>query len=178
MEDEKFVTLRPITEEDTNLIVKWRNNSRVRDNFIFQKEFNKQIHEKWLKEVVEKGQAIQYIICLGKEYRPIGSVYFSHVSEESAEFGIFIGEDDLTGKGFGQRAARLILEKGFEEIGFGEIYLRVFTDNIVAIKSYEKSGFVKEELLKDVECTSGIKRDMYRMKITYDDWRKKKRNRL
>ena len=162
--NENIITIRPVSKEDTELIVKWRNNPRVRDNFIYREKFTSQIHEKWLKEVVGTGKAIQYIICLGKEKRAVGSVYFSHVEKDRAEYGIFIGEDDAVGYGVGSEVCRQFVKKGFEEFGFKEIYLRVFTDNLSAIKSYEKGGFVISEILKDVECTTGEKKDMYIMK--------------
>ena len=38
------VYLRPITLEDTENIVKWRNTNRVRKNFIYQKPFTKEGH--------------------------------------------------------------------------------------------------------------------------------------
>ncbi|MBO6112159.1 MAG: GNAT family N-acetyltransferase [Lachnospiraceae bacterium] len=157
------IKIRPISKEDTGLIIKWRNDPRVRDNFIFQEPFTADLHNEWLKEKVKKGLAIQYIICIGKDEQPVGSVYFSHVEKDSAEYGIFIGEEDAKGKGIGTGAGRLLIKKGFEEFGFDEIYLRVFTDNIPAIKSYEKIGFKIKDTLKAVECTTGEKRDMYLM---------------
>ncbi len=40
----KAVSLRPITDEDTDLIVKWRNNERIRNNFVYRVEFTRQNH--------------------------------------------------------------------------------------------------------------------------------------
>ncbi len=163
------ITIRPITEEDTELIIKWRNNPRVRDNFIFREEFDRKIHEKWLKEKIETGSAVQYIICEGCKDHPVGSVYFSNVEKGRAEYGIFIGEDSAVKKGIGTAAGRLLLKEGFEKLGFKTIYLRVFTGNIPAIKSYEKIGFKKVETLKDVMCSDGKKRDMFLMEISKND---------
>ena len=38
------VSLRKITLEDTELIVKWINNERVRNNFVFKEVFTKEMH--------------------------------------------------------------------------------------------------------------------------------------
>ena len=43
----KKVSLREMTLDDTGLIVKWRNNPRVRDNFIFRETFTNEMHEAW-----------------------------------------------------------------------------------------------------------------------------------
>ena len=44
----KQIYLRPITMEDTDRIVSWRNQDRVRHNFIYQKLFTKESHENWV----------------------------------------------------------------------------------------------------------------------------------
>ena len=161
------IYIRPITAEDTDLIVKWRNNPRVRNNFIYQKEFDRRTHENWLENTVKTGSAVQFIIVENGTGRPVGSVYFSHVDRtaDTAEYGIFIGEDDAVGRGYGSQAAKMAIKYAFNEMMMQEIYLRVFTDNISAIKSYESAGFRKSELLKGVECTSGVKKDMYIMRL-------------
>ena len=43
------VYIRPITEEDTDLIIKWRNSDAVRPYFIYQKPFTREGHLNWLK---------------------------------------------------------------------------------------------------------------------------------
>ena len=43
--DGQKVFLRPIQMEDTPLIVKWRNNKNVRNNFVFQETFTNEMHE-------------------------------------------------------------------------------------------------------------------------------------
>ena len=37
----------------------------------------------------------------------------------------------------------------FEQLKLHRLFLRVFADNVQAIRSYEKAGFVKEAYLKD-----------------------------
>ena len=107
----KKLILRPITLDDTDLIVKWRNNPSVVQNFIFREKFTRQMHENWMHNKVETGQVIQYIVEEKKNNRPIGSVYFRDVNENynSAEFGIFIGEDDARGKGYGKEITSLFV---------------------------------------------------------------------
>ena len=57
------VYLRPITLEDTENIVKWRNTDRVRKNFIYQKPFTKEGHLAWMRDKVAAGEVIQFILC-------------------------------------------------------------------------------------------------------------------
>lgn len=145
------IYLRLMTAEDTDLIVAWRNKDEVRKNFIYQGLFTREGHENWIKNKVQTGQVVQMIICDFAADRPLGSVYIRDIDREhnKAEYGIFIGEDDARGRGVGTAAAKLMLRYCFEEEKLHRIYLRAFTSNLQAIRSYEKAGFVREGVLKD-----------------------------
>ncbi|WP_026650863.1 GNAT family N-acetyltransferase [Butyrivibrio proteoclasticus] len=166
------VSLRLITDEDTDLIVKWRNNPRVRDNFVYREVFTPESHREWMNTKVAKGEVVQLIICDNRqidpdtqELTPVGSVYFRDIDEDNktAEYGIFIGEDDAIGKGFGNETALLATTYAREQMGLKKLILRAFTDNTPAIKSYENAGFVKIQDLPKVQCSDGQKSDMILM---------------
>ena len=137
------VTIRPITYDDTENIVKWRNSEYVNSRFIDRRLFTKESHEAWLKNYVETGKVAQFIILLDGE--AVGSVYLRDIDpdKKEAEYGIFIGEESARGKGVGTKSAKLILKYAFEELNLEKIFLRVFKDNPGAVRSYEKAGFKK-----------------------------------
>ena len=137
------VTIRPITYDDTENIVKWRNSEYVNSRFIDRRLFTKESHEAWLKNYVETGKVAQFIILLDGE--AVGSVYLRDIDpdKKEAEYGIFIGEESARGKGVGTKSAKLILKYAFEELNLEKIFLRVFEDNPGAVRSYEKAGFKK-----------------------------------
>lgn len=164
----KKISLRLMTKDDTDLIVKWRNNPRVRRNFVYRERFTNEIHENWIKTKVETGEVVQLIICeMGKNNRPVGSVYFRDIDNvaHSAEYGIFIGEDDCVGKGYGNETAILATDYARDTLGLKKLILRVFTYNEAAIKSYKHAGFVKISDLPMVECSDGEKNDMILMEL-------------
>ena len=123
------VVLRPMGYEDTDLIVKWRNNERVRGNFIYRETFTAKGHENWIKTMVATGRVVQFIICEKKDMRPVGSVYFRDIDriKKEAEYGIFLGEDDAAGKGYGTETARLAVDYAFEKMGLKKWILSLFT---------------------------------------------------
>lgn len=161
------VYLRPMTYEDTDLIVAWRNSDAVRRNFIYQELFTRQSHENWIKNMVEPGKVVQMVICEEGTDRPFGSVYIRDIdhNHHKGEYGIFIGEPDARGRGVGTSAAKLMLRYGFEELHLHKIFLRVFADNQQAVRSYEKAGFIQEAYLKDEVCIDGKYRDMLLMAV-------------
>ena len=153
----KKVRLRPITEADTDNIVRWRNNPEVLQFFIFREPFTRQMHENWLKTRVATGQVIQYIIEEKGSGRSVGSVYFRDVDQknESAEYGIFIGEDDARGKGFGSETAKLFTDFGMDVLGIHRISLRLIGSNKAARRSYERAGFDMEGVFADMVKLDG-----------------------
>lgn len=161
------VYLRLLTREDTPLIVKWRNTERVRKNFIYQELFTEEGHLRWFDTMLDTEKAIQFLIVEKKTDRPVGSVYFRDISEEhkKAEYGIFIGEADAAGKGYGTETAKLAIRYGFEQMKLHKIILRALAENQQAIKSYENAGFKKEAYLRDEVCIQGEYRDIVLMGI-------------
>lgn len=161
------VRLRLMTNEDTDRIVFWRNQPRVWQNFIYQKPFTKEGHEEWIRTMVDTGKVVQFIMEELPGGRPVGSVYLRDINADSrkAEYGIFIGEEDALGKGYGTEAARLAVGYGFEKLCLHKIFLRVFADNRAAVRSYEKAGFVQEGYFKDEEFIRQCYRDLIFMAV-------------
>lgn len=161
------IFLRPMTLEDTDNIVSWRNSENVKKYFIYQNEFTKEGHLRWIDTKVKTGEVVQFIIVEKESNKPIGSVYLRDIDYEfhKAEYGIFIGEDCKKGKGYGTQAARLMIKYAFAELHLHRIYLRVYSDNERAINSYKKAGFMVEGLLKDDVLVRGKYRDIIWMGI-------------
>ncbi len=164
-----LVSLKLMEEEDYPLIVKWRNLDRVRKNFIYREDFTIQGQYLWKETMIDTGKVVQLMICENdRGGRSVGSVYFRDIDmkEKCAEYGIFIGEDDALGRGYGNETAVLACRYAREKIGLKSLILRVFTRNTAAVKSYEHAGFVAFERAPDVECSDGQKDDMILMKIS------------
>ncbi|MCI9073686.1 MAG: UDP-4-amino-4,6-dideoxy-N-acetyl-beta-L-altrosamine N-acetyltransferase [Lachnospiraceae bacterium] len=161
------IYLRPMTGEDTDLIVSWRNQEAVRRNFIYQELFTRESHRQWIRTMVETGRVVQMMICEEEGDRPVGSVYLRDIDRQHnrAEYGIFIGGEGARGKGYGTMAARLMIRYAFRELGLHRLFLRVFADNVRAIRSYEKAGFEREAYLREDVCIQGQYRDMVLMGI-------------
>lgn len=154
---DNMVCLRPMTAADTSKIVAWRNKDFVRKNFIYQELFTAEGHLAWIKNKVKPGYVVQFIICLN-DGREIGSVYFRDIDRENktAEYGIFIGEEDCIGCGYGSQTARLALEYAFGTMKLEKVFLRFLADNIGARRSYEHAGFrLIEDRLEKVFLNQG-----------------------
>jgi len=166
------VRLRPIKPEDTADIVRWRNNPQVQQFFIFREPFTPEMHQSWLETKVFTGKVIQYMIEDISSGQCVGSVYFRDIDpiNESAEYGIFIGEASARNRGFGSETARLFTDFGLNILKMHRISLRLLGGNIAARQSYENAGFVMEGLFKDMVKLDGKFTDIVFMaKIIKED---------
>ena len=165
------IYLRPISRKDTDLVVSWRNNHRVQKNFIFQERFTKEIHNHWLDTEVASGRVAQFIIVEKAGQKPIGSVYLRDIDSEKkcAEYGIFIGEDQAVGKGYGTQAAKMIIIYAFQTLALKRIYLKVFADNLQALQCYQDVGFEITQYQKDAVERNGTVRDLIFMELLNPD---------
>lgn len=147
----KNIQLRKINIEDTDNIIKWRNNPNVKKNFCLQKDLTREEHLNWFNNKILTGEVVQFIIIDNDLDIPVGSTYLRDIdtNNKKAEFGIFIGEDLARGKGIGTESTILTIKYGFEELKLHKIFLRVFANNYSAIKAYEKAGFIYEGTAKD-----------------------------
>lgn len=163
------VSIRPITLNDTDNIVKWRNTPFVLNNFIDQTPITKDSHENYYKSRIQTGKVDQFIIvCDGTD---IGTIFLRDIDliEKTAEYGIFIGEQEYLGKGIAVIASKQILDYAFNDIGMEKVILRVLERNNGAIKSYKKIGFKEEEYF-ETEKINDIEEKIVFMSIEKGDF--------
>jgi len=165
------LSLRPITDADTADIVRWRNDPEVWKNFLFREPFTPELHRAWLRDKVETGRVIQYIIVERESGQSVGSVYFRDVDEknESAEYGIFIGEARARSRGLGTETARLFTAFGLNVLRLHRISLKVLGDNAIARRSYEKAGFRTEGVFRDYVKLNGQYADVVFMALLAEE---------
>ena len=164
------IYIRRMTPDDTDLIVDWRNRDAVRNNFFFRETFTRQMHENWIREKIDTGLVEQFIVCLKGNDRPIGSSYLRDIDrqEKSAEYGIFIGEDDARGKGLGYEILCATMEYAHNRIGLHKVIARAISTNIASISIFEKYGFSHDQTIKSVLCTDGDMVDMVMLSYQKD----------
>lgn len=141
------IAFRNINDDDTKMVLSWRNSDHVRRNFIHKEIITFEEHLNWLHNSVYKGKAIQFVVYDINDEKgieiPFASVYYRDIDRDNstAEYGVFIGLEEYIGKGYGQKIASLMTEYGFKTLGFKKIKLRVYVDNVNAMRCYSKVGF-------------------------------------
>lgn len=161
-----IITLKSITYDDCEDFISWRNSAFIKKHFIYRKDITLEEQQNWMKNKVETGLVVQFIIWDNKDNKKIGCVYLQNIdaNKKEAEFGILIGEEKYVGGGRGTESAILINNYAFEQLGLERIYLRVLNNNERAKKSYAKAGFSQEDYKEIIEI-DGEKTEVVFMSI-------------
>jgi RimJ/RimL family protein N-acetyltransferase len=134
------VTLREITREDSEAVVRWRNAEIANKVFFSDLTLTVESQRQWLSAYEKNPSDITLII--ERDGNPIGMVSLYSIREKTAEFGrLLIGEKEFRRQGFAAEATRMLLEYGFKDMGLKEIFARVFEDNKSAVNLYLSLGF-------------------------------------
>ncbi|HRJ55607.1 MAG TPA: GNAT family protein [Anaerolineales bacterium] len=132
--------------------------------------------EKKIKEYVEGWKesetSYRFAICPLEEEKFIGmvSLWVSSWNHGEAWLGIYIGEREYWGKGYGTDAMRLIVQYGFTELNLRRISLGLHAFNERALKSYLKVGFQMEGCERGGFLRDGVRCDDYVMGLLREDW--------
>ena len=133
--------LSPMNIEDAPIYVKWLNDKTVSENIGCDINVMTLDSE---KEWIRKNQNnYNFAIILKDKDQLIGNCGFADIDliHRNATLGIFIGDEDNRGKGYGKEAIKLLLEYGFNNLNLNNIMLNVYSFNKKAIKVYESLGF-------------------------------------
>lgn len=146
------VYIRPITVEDTDMVLSWRNAKRTVENFFYRKPISREEHLNWIENKVNKGLVHQFVVCDKNDDTPLGVVYLQHFDEDSnkMESGVFMSESAPGGKGIGTEAVKLLVyDYGFKVLGLHKQYARVLGSNLASQHLHLKAGFEEEGYAKD-----------------------------
>ena len=166
------VSIRKIDRNDTANIIQWRNSEHVMNVFIDRNPLTEEIHNRWLEEKVNTGKVVQFIMTDEVNGRDFGSVYFRDIDEHhrKAEFGIFIGEPDYLGKGYGKIAAAKALDYAFGELSLNKVYARVLISNDTSNSMFRSLGFSRDGIFREDVIIDGKAVDVVFYSILKKEW--------
>ena len=93
-----------------------------------------------------------------------------NMPSRAASFGIFIGDPDYVGSGYGAEASTLFLSYAFGVMGYDKVNLDFWEYNTRARALYEKLGFVHEGRRRENHWSRGRFWDDVLMGFTAEEW--------
>ena len=164
--------LSPVSLENAEKYVEWLNDLEVTYYLGTTSTILSLFKEKeFLENLCKQGDPIFGIVD-AKTGELIGGCGLHQINQinRTAEFGIFIGDKNYWGKGFGEEATRLVLDFGFNILNLRNIFLNVFDYNKRGIKCYEKVGFKEAGRRRKSRLIGGKEFDIIIMDILNEEF--------
>lgn len=146
------INLRPITAEDAPAMwaaIKDEESMRFTGT---QQSFTFEQVEAFCRKVAAADDRFDFAITLKNDPAYIGEVVLNNIDpiNRSASFRIALAGPTRFGKGYGSEATHLVVDFGFRTLNLHRIELEVYDFNPRAIHVYEKIGFQREGIRRDV----------------------------
>lgn len=163
--------LSPINPDDAEAYTKWLNDYAVGGNLgNYTRLISLQNERPALERMAAEGQ--NYAIVLNDADTLVGNISLmelDHVSR-TASVGLFIGEAEHRGKGYGGEALRLILNYGFGMLNLHNIMLMAHADNAQGLACYKKAGFREFGRRREAKYKNGRYIDVVYMELLADQF--------
>jgi UDP-4-amino-4,6-dideoxy-N-acetyl-beta-L-altrosamine N-acetyltransferase len=165
--------LRCLDKNDLDMVLKWRNSDRIRQNMYTDQIISLEKHLDWFDNI-KQNQSCMYLICEFQN-NPIGLISFTEIDliNKKSYWAFYLGDIDAP-KGSGAVMEFLALEYAFKLINIRKLCCEVFVFNNSVVKLHGKFGFQQESYFKEHILKNDKYEDVIGMAIFKSDWELKK----
>ncbi|MCE0846436.1 GNAT family N-acetyltransferase [Buttiauxella sp. A2-C1_F] len=134
------ISLVAYDEEFLELSWQWLNDAEIKE-LTLTPNFTKSDQKKYFKSLKERTNYIIFGLIVDDNIK-VGAAGLKNIETNRAEYWGYIGNKNYWGQGLGKELAKL-MEKVCAERYINELYLKVSSENIRAVKSYLNTGYSK-----------------------------------
>lgn len=161
------ICLRPLLKKDVEKLNKWRNDYQI---FKYlgggYNPISKDQQESWMENMIDNtGNTKRFAIVKNETIIGMIGIYDIDYINRNGNLGMYIGEKELWGQGYGSEALNLLIEFVFKVLNLYKIKLEVVANNTGAIELYKKNGFKIVGTMKDDRYINGKYLDVHIMEI-------------
>lgn len=169
------VYLRPFEQVDVDTYFPGLFNREARRLTGTQNSFTRAQVERYVENAAQDDSRLMLLIALQETDQVIGDIALMdmHSKNRSAHIRIAIDNTQYQGKGYGSEAMLLMLDYGFGICNLHRIELEVYAFNERAIRTYEKLGFQREGVSRDVLFYNHQYHDAIRMSMLEGEYRER-----
>lgn len=138
-----LVALGPLRRDLLPLYTRWINDLGAARTLGASSPMTLEGETKWYEESATSEKTVPFTVYARPDLRPIGTASLFEVDHRNraATFGIFIGDREYRGKGYGTETTSLVLDYAFTMLGLHNVMLTVYDYNPAGVRAYEKAGF-------------------------------------
>ncbi|OPX84996.1 MAG: Acetyltransferase (GNAT) family protein [Pelotomaculum sp. PtaB.Bin104] len=146
-----MVDLRPVCQEDCQILFIWANDEVTRANSINTSVITWNTHMQWFREKMDSLKSCLYIIT--DNDKPVGQIRLDIVDEGSAEISLSVAPQHR-GKGYAALGISLALQKVMRDGFCYRVVAKVKAGNKASVKSFINAGFKYsgDKIVQNTHC--------------------------
>ena len=144
-----IVALERISQSDKASLRQWRNDPAVSKWMYTNHEIGEAEHNAWFDTMLADASKVYWKIVV--DGVAVGAIFLTGISapEKSCEWGMYLADADVRGKGVAQAACALSFHYAFSELTVEVVKCEAVAHNESAIGLYESIGYVRTGLEVD-----------------------------
>ncbi|WP_439876170.1 GNAT family N-acetyltransferase [Bacillus mycoides] len=160
---------------DFKQLINWINS----EEFLIQwsgNAFTYPLNEQQLEKYTECANTLAFKIIDEETKAVIGHISLGQIDNinKSARIGkVLVGNAKMRGRSIGKHMMKAVLHIAFDELKLHRVTLGVYDFNKSAISCYEKTGFVKEGLLRESKRVGKTYWNLWEMSMLEYEWNNK-----
>lgn len=151
-----IIFLRPVTINDSELIVRWRNAEKVIQHCLTKSLISVESNNKFFADNIVTGKYKQFIVermeeNSGVAFYPIATVYLKDLDygNKRCELCVFTSNDSEWIEESQSIAIKMLIKKAFQEYGMHKVYTYAFYKYNDEVELLKNAGFSIEAILKE-----------------------------
>ena len=161
--------LYPLTENDLELILPWRNAPAVRKAMYTHHEISPEEHRAWFQRIRQDPRKRWYLYR-NTEGTPQGVVYFTELDfvQRTGLWGFYV--KPAAKSGTGTRMEYAALELAFGDLNLHKLNCEVLANNMAVVNLHKKVGFIQEGLFREQHFDGTRRFDVVRLGMLASEW--------
>ncbi len=168
----KKVYLRPVEQEDHELVYAGKNDAHVRETLFLSAPMTLEQVRAEMNAWTGSKETVLFTICRQDDQQPVGQTALVRIDlvSRAAVFFIAIYNPAFWSQGFAGEATRLMVDYAFNVLNLNRIQLHVCCDNDHAVKAYQHAGFKVEGTLRQAMYHHNRYCDFFVMSILREEY--------
>jgi UDP-4-amino-4,6-dideoxy-N-acetyl-beta-L-altrosamine N-acetyltransferase len=165
-----IVAIERISQSDKASLRQWRNDPAVSKWMYTNHEIGEAEHHAWFDNMlIDSSKVYWKIVADGVA---VGAVFLTGVSDDgkSCEWGMYLADVDVRGKGVAQAACALSFRYAFTDLDMKIVNCEAVEQNENAIGLYESVGYVRTGLQTDAVKRGDEMLSVVTLELTRESW--------
>jgi UDP-4-amino-4,6-dideoxy-N-acetyl-beta-L-altrosamine N-acetyltransferase len=165
-----IVAIERISQSDKASLRQWRNDPAVSKWMYTNHEIGEAEHHAWFDNMlIDSSKVYWKIVADGVA---VGAVFLTGVSDDgkSCEWGMYLADVDVRGKGVAQAACALSFRYAFTDLDMKIVNCEAVAQNENAIGLYESVGYVRTGLQTDAVKRGDEMLSVVTLELTRESW--------